>query len=173
MKMKQKFIVVSFGFIGTCLSCLPAVACDLPGDFKLRQLKSLFAEGAVDGDYPEIGVGPETLSGPFKDALQKRGVMVDRYDGYLIEVELQSNKISVGTTSVYAVTLSFEYTEPCEVKRIGLSMACTIWDDHEPLRTFSDPIAARKYVVETVQTQVKSFIDLFDHQVDCSGKPFR
>ena len=113
--------------------------------------------------YPEIGMTLDNLEEPFKAELSKRGITIDQnnYDN-VVSANLEVAKKLVGTTAVYSVSLSFSYTEPCIATRIKLDTICTLWEDSELTKIFTDPTAINKYVSETISSKAKQFGTLFD-----------
>jgi len=145
-------------------ACSPLIAHEDEPDLQLNSVKSIQVAGIVIAPR-QLTLSLEDLVAPFRAALTKRGVKIDQnnYDN-VISTDLEVTSATVGTTTIYAVQLSFHYTEPCSSIRLSLHTTCPLWEHYELLQTFDTPDAAeavQRYVMSTVSAQAKEFAAQF------------
>lgn len=129
-------------------------------DLKLNQVKSVQVSYNISA-YPEVSPSAKEIEDQFKNVLAQNKIKIDQnnYDnvvGTSIEIAKQP---MVNGLPVYAVKMSFHYSETCHVPRLGIKSSCELWGRYELLKTFTNTDDVKKYVSDNVTAAVSDFAE--------------
>ena len=95
---------------------------------------------------------------PFISALQKLGKKIDQNNySNVIGSHIVITSATIKGSTVYAVNLSFRYTEPCASTRLEFQTLCDLWESDEPPAIFDNPEAASLYVKKAITSAADAF----------------
>jgi hypothetical protein len=153
------------GCVAVALAALatapPHVSAQDDLELRLDRVRSMQVTAGLF-TFPELGLGLESLQGPFKAVLRERRVKLDQnnYEN-VVSAHLQIARTQVGNSTIYAVRLTSEYREPCTVDRLKLSTMCAVWEASDLMEIFDNVADVRKYVAKTVSKQAAEFSAVF------------
>ena len=142
--------------------CCTALACDddAGDELKMSQVKSMAV--GLNGAFPqELSIKYDLLD-PLKKKLVQHGVEIDQANQHnLFAFTVDAVKTTVGTSTIYSVSVSSRYREPCVQTRTKDEFDCDVWSDYSPMAIFSDPQSLEKYVSDAVAKQTDEFMKEF------------
>jgi len=143
--------------VGTLWSTA-AVSHDAEPNLKLNLVKSFQVSAGVEAP-PGTQLSLKALEAPFIEILRKRGKSVDQnnYDNVV------TTEVSIASSgSQYAVSIFFQYREPCVATRLRLELTCPVWEHYEGLKMFTNLDDATAYVIHTTDAAARLFEAEFD-----------
>lgn len=135
-----------------------AIAHEDEPDLKLSLVKSVQVTYSVIA-YPEVFPSTKEIEEQFKNILTQNKIKIDQnnYDNVVgTNIEIAKQPI-VNGLPIYAVKMSFHYSETCHVPRLGIKSSCELWGRYELLKTFTNPDDVKKYVSGNVTAAVNDF----------------
>lgn len=137
-----------------------AVAHDAEPNLKLNLVRSFQVSASIEAP-PGTRLSLQALQAPFMEILRRRGKSIDQ-NNYENVVSTDVKIASSG--SQYAVSVSFQYREPCVATRLRLELTCPVWEHYEGLTTFTNLDDATEYVLRATSAAARLFEAEFDHQ---------
>jgi hypothetical protein len=113
----------------------------------------------------ETGMSLAMIEAPFIDALQRLGKKIDQNNySNVIGSEIQITSATIKGNTVYAVSVSSHYTEPCVSTRLGFQLTCALWERYKPLTVVDSPDAATRYVEKAITHAADAFAAEFQRR---------
>lgn len=130
-------------------------------ELELTQIESIQVSGGISGPL-EATLSLKDIKEPFIKRLTKKGIKIDQNNHeYVISTNGQIHKTSIQNEVVYAVKISFHYSEPCSSFRSNVQLQCNLWEHFESLKFFYSPKDVKKYIKNAVDSTAELFLREF------------
>ncbi len=126
-------------------------------NLRLSEVGAFQVSGSVM-QPPEMALSLTQIQAPFIATLQKLGKTIDQNNySNVVGSEIEITSLAIKRTTVYAVKVSFHYTEPCTSTRLGFATTCALWERYELPKIVNNPQAASLYVMKAIAAAAEAF----------------